>query len=45
MTQNGIGADTARTALAVWAGMGIIGGVLGGELRQPSAGALTHCRS
>ena len=34
MTQNGIGADTARTALAVWAGMGIIGGVLGGELRQ-----------
>lgn len=34
MTQNGIDADTARTALALWAGMGIIGGVLGGELRQ-----------
>ncbi len=34
MTQNGISADTARTALALWAGMGIIGGVLGGELRQ-----------
>lgn len=37
MTQNGINADTARTALAVWAGMGIIGGVLGGELRQRMA--------
>jgi len=34
MTQNEISADTARTALALWAGMGIIGGVLGGELRQ-----------
>lgn len=34
MTQNGIDADTARTALALWAGMGIVGGVLGGELRQ-----------
>ena len=34
MTQNGIDPDTARTALALWAGMGIIGGVLGGELRQ-----------
>lgn len=34
MTQNGISADTARTALALWAGMGIVGGVLGGELRQ-----------
>ena len=34
MTQNGIEPDTARSALAVWAGMGIIGGVLGGELRQ-----------
>ncbi|MDE2891760.1 MAG: MFS transporter [Chloroflexota bacterium] len=34
MTQNGIDADTARSALALWAGMGIIGGVLGGELRQ-----------
>ena len=34
MTQNGIDADTARSALAVWAGMGIVGGVLGGELRQ-----------
>ena len=34
MTQNGIDADTARAALALWAGMGIIGGVLGGELRQ-----------
>ena len=34
MTQNGIDADTARSALALWAGMGIVGGVLGGELRQ-----------
>ena len=34
MTQNGIDADTARSALALWAGMGIIGGVAGGELRQ-----------
>ena len=34
MTENGISADTARSALALWAGMGIIGGVLGGELRQ-----------
>ncbi|MCY3569211.1 MAG: MFS transporter [Chloroflexi bacterium] len=34
MTQNGIDADTARSALALWAGMGIIGGVFGGELRQ-----------
>ena len=34
MTQNGIDADTARSALALWAGMGIIGGVVGGELRQ-----------
>ncbi len=34
MTQNGIDADTARSALALWAGMGIIGGVIGGELRQ-----------
>ena len=37
MAQNGIGADTARTALALWAGMGIIGGVVGGELRQRMA--------
>ena len=37
MTQNGIDADTARTALALWAGMGIVGGVLGGELRQRMA--------
>ncbi len=34
MARNGIDADTARSALALWAGMGIIGGVLGGELRQ-----------
>ena len=34
MTQNGVSADTARSALALWAGMGIIGGVIGGELRQ-----------
>ena len=34
MTQNGIDPDTARSALALWAGMGIVGGVLGGELRQ-----------
>ena len=34
MTENGIAADTARSALALWAGMGIIGGLVGGELRQ-----------
>ena len=34
MAQNGIDPDTARTALALWAGMGIVGGIIGGELRQ-----------
>ena len=40
MTQNGIDADTARSALALWAGMGIVGGVLGGELPSTSRRAL-----
>lgn len=34
LVTNGIGESTAVFALSLWAGMGIIGGVLGGELRQ-----------
>ena len=34
LTSNGVGDSTAVFALSLWAGMGIIGGIAGGELRQ-----------